>query len=395
VIGPSSSSSSQAEQGRRGDLIEHLGRFCRILREQGIPVSLDKEIDAASALLHIDLLDPQDFYLSIKATLLSRKKDERVFDEAFQLFWTDQTQSGLPRQIKRQERKATGLSRHIRKALVAAGSEEETGNRDETETSTEDQPIPSYSPEELLRRKSFEAFTESDLEEMEHALTEMVVKLVTRRSRRLRPSDQGYRIDLRRTFRHTLRYGGEFVELAYLKRRVEHPRIVLLCDTSGSMDPYSRFLIRFLFSLKRAADRVEVFVFSTSLTRLTPLLSRGEIAEVLDRVSDVARDWSGGTDIGGSLDEFLSDYGGQMLGPHSVVVILSDGLDRGDTDSLEHAMRGIRKLAEKIIWLNPLAGSQGYEPTCRGMAVALPFVDDFASAHNLESLEKVVEHLRI
>jgi uncharacterized protein with von Willebrand factor type A (vWA) domain len=395
VIGPSPSLSSQAEEARRGDLIENLGRFCRILRERGIPVSLDKELDAASALLHIDLLDPLDFYLSIKATLLSRKQDERVFDEAFRLFWTDRTRSGLPRQMKRRERKVTGLFRQIRKDLVAAGSEEETGNRDETGSGTEDQPIPGYSPVELLRRKSFEAFTESDLEEMERALAEMVVKLVTRRSRRLRPSDRGYRIDLRRSFRHTLRYGGELVELAYLERRVEHPRIVLLCDTSGSMDPYSRFLIRFLFSLKRTADQVEVFVFSTSLTRLTSLFSRGEIAEVLDRVSDVARDWSGGTAIGESLDEFLSDYGGQMLGPHSVVVILSDGLDRGDTDSLEHAMRGIRKQAERIIWLNPLAGTQGYEPTCRGMAVAMPFVDHFASAHNLESLEKVIEHLSI
>ena len=395
MIGPSPSSSSQTEQGRRGDLIENLGRFCRFLREQRVPVALDKEIDAASALLHIDLLDPQEFYLSMKATLLSRKKDEPVFDELFRLFWTDQSRSGLPRQMKLQKRQATGPSRQIRKGLAAARNDEETAERDETGKTTQDQPIPSYSPEELLRKKSFEAFTEADLEAMDRLLTELVVKLVTRRSRRLWPSHRRCRVDLRRSFRRTLRYGGEFVELAYLERRVERPRIVLLCDTSGSMDPYSQFLIRFLFSLKRAAGRVEVFVFSTSLTRLTPLLSRGEIAEILDRVSEVARDWSGGTDIGGSLDEFLSDYGSQMLGPHSVVVILSDGLDRGDTDSLEHAMRGIRKQARTIIWLNPLVGSQGYEPTCRGMAVALPFVDHFASAHNLESLEKVVEHLRI
>lgn len=126
-----------------------------------------------------------------------------------------------------------------------------------------------------MRKKSFEAFTEADLEAMDRLLSEMVVKLATRRSRRLWPSDRRCRVDLRRSFRRALRHGGEFAELAYLERKVEHPRIVLLCDTSGSMDPYSRFLIRFLFSLKRAADRVEVFVFSTSLTRLTLLLSRG------------------------------------------------------------------------------------------------------------------------
>jgi uncharacterized protein with von Willebrand factor type A (vWA) domain len=376
-------------------LIENLGSFCRVLREQEVPVALDKEIHAASALLHIDLLDPQEFYLSMKATLLSWKKDEPVFDELFRLFWTDQSRSGVPRQTKLQERQAAGPSRPIRKGLEAVRDGEEPDEGGQTGTGTEDQPIPSYSPEELLRKKSFEAFTEADLEAMDRLLSELVVKLATRRSRRLWPSDRRCRVDLRRSFRRALRNGGEFAELAYLERKVEHPRIVLLCDTSGSMDPYSRFLIRFLFSLNRAAGRVEVFVFSTSLTRLTPLLSRGEIAEVLKRVSEVARDWSGGTDIGGSLDEFLIDYGSQMLGSHSVVVILSDGLDRGDTDLLEHAMRGIRKQARTIIWLNPLVGSQGYEPTCRGMAVALPFVDHFASAHNLESLEKVVEHLRI
>lgn len=255
--------------------------------------------------------------------------------------------------------------------------------------------IPSYSPEELLRRKSFEEFTEADLEEMDRLLAKIVAKLAAQRSRCMEPSIHRHHIHLRRSFRAILRRGGELVDLAYRERKLKHPRIVLLCDTSGSMDPYGRFLIRFLFSLKRAADRVETFVFSTSLTRLTPFLTRGEIAEILSRVCEVARDWSGGTDIGGSLDEFLSRYGCQMPGFDSVVVILSDGLEQGGTDRLEYAMRGISKQARKVIWLNPLLGSPGYEPICRGMKAALPFVDHFAKAHNLESLEKVIEHLRI
>ena len=230
---------------------------------------------------------------------------------------------------------------------------------------------------------------------MTHLLENMAIKLATRPSRRMRPSTRRHHVDLRRTIRRTLRYGGEFVDLAYRERRVENPKIIVLCDTSGSMDPYGEFFLRFIFSLKQAVRQVEILVFSTSLTRLTPLFARAGIAEILKLVSEITPDWSGGTKIGDCLSEFFNDYGCQMLGHNAVVVILSDGLEADTTEALEYAMRGIRKRAKKVIWLNPLSGSPDYEPLCRGMAVSLPFVDHFASCHNLESLERVIEHLRV
>lgn len=381
--------------GRPGDLIENLGMFCRLLREHGVTIPLGKEIDAASGLLNIDLFDPVEFQLALKTTLLGRKNDHQVFDDLFRSFWIAGARNNFCQVVMSRQDQPAAHALHIRKAQALVGDDGKESEGEERAGDDQSQLIPCYSPEELLRKKTFEDFTEADLEEMDRLLAKMAVKLATRRSRQMKPSIRRHHVHFRRSFRAILRYGGEFVELAYRERKLQHPTIVLLCDTSGSMDAYSRFLLRFLFSLKRASDRVETFVFSTSLTRLTPFLSGKEINATLDLVSEVARDWSGGTDIGGSLEEFLVKYGSQMLGTQSVVVILSDGFDQGETDRLEYAMTGIRKRARKLIWLNPLLASHGYEPTCRGMKAALPFVDHFAAAHNLESLERVVDHLRI
>jgi uncharacterized protein with von Willebrand factor type A (vWA) domain len=170
---------------------------------------------------------------------------------------------------------------------------------------------------------------------------------------------------------------------------VEEPKLVLLCDTSGSMDAYSRFFLAFILALKRVACRTEAFAFNTTLTRLTPWLAPGKIGVTLDRLAAEVPDWSGGTRIGESLAEFVLRYQRSALDSDAVVVILSDGLDRGDPDVLVRAMRAIRARARRVIWLNPLLGDARYQPLARGMEAALPFVDYFATAHNLESLETV------
>jgi uncharacterized protein with von Willebrand factor type A (vWA) domain len=247
--------------------------------------------------------------------------------------------------------------------------------------------------ETLLRRKSFDTLSPEELIEMERLLDKLVWKLAARRSRRRVPAPAGEEIDLRRSFRAALRYGGEFVELARRTRPIERTRVILLCDVSGSMDAYSRFLIRFLLGLRQFTDSVEIFVFNTTLTHLTPLLKTHGVDRILDEIAEAVPGWSGGTMIGGSLDAFLTGYGPALLKPESVVVILSDGLDRGETDLLAHAMQGIRKKVRKIIWLNPLLGEPEYAPICQGMQAALPFVDHFGAAHNLESLESLLEWL--
>ena len=250
-----------------------------------------------------------------------------------------------------------------------------------------------YSPEAMLRKKPFDECSERDLAEMERLLARMALALATRKSRRLVPTRGRGRVDARRSLRRAIATDGEILRLARRTRAVEEPRLVVLCDTSGSMDRHVRFLLAFLLSLKKAARRTELFAFNTSLVRLTPWITPTKIAATLDRVAAGVPGWSGGTQIGRSLEAFVERYLDEMVGPGTVVVIVSDGLDRGDTGPLAAAMRAISARARRVVWLNPLLGDSRYEPTARGMAAALPFIDVFAPAHNLESLEKLLPRL--
>jgi uncharacterized protein with von Willebrand factor type A (vWA) domain len=193
--------------------------------------------------------------------------------------------------------------------------------------------------------------------------------------------------------RRALATEGELLSLARRARAVEEPRLVVLCDTSGSMDRHARFLLAFVLSLRRAARSTEVFAFNTELVRLTPWLASGEVLATLDRLASRVPDWSGGTRIGDSLARFVADHLHARVDARTVVLILSDGLDRGDPTVLAGAMRAVQARARKVIWLNPLLGDPRYAPTARGMAAALPFVDQFLPAHDLASLEQLLPHL--
>ena len=252
---------------------------------------------------------------------------------------------------------------------------------------------PGYSAEVLLRRKPFDECTDADLDAMERLLARAAPRLATRRSRRLVPSRGRGLADLRRSFRRAVATGGELVDLARRSRAVEEPRLVVLCDTSGSMDRHTRFLLAFVMGLKRVARRTEVFVFNTSLTRVTRALSTGSIGPVLERLAERVPDWFGGTRIGECLSTFVDEFGYLLVPTQSVVVILSDGLDRGDTSLVAGAVAAIRARARRLIWLNPLAGDPRYEPTARAMQAALPFIDRLVPAHNLESLERLLPDL--
>jgi uncharacterized protein with von Willebrand factor type A (vWA) domain len=242
----------------------------------------------------------------------------------------------------------------------------------------------------VLRRKAFDQCTDEDLVAMQRLLERLAAKLATRRSRRLVPSAKGGIVDLRRSFRRSLGTGGELAELARRSRAVEIPHLVFLCDTSGSMDAHSRFLLAFMLSLKRIARHTEAFAFNTTLTRLTPWITPGNILRTLERLASRVDDWSGGTRIGACLMEFVDRHLDQMVRADSTVVILSDGLDRGDTELLEAAMLRIRRRARRVIWLNPLMGDSRYRPEAKGMKAALEYVDHLVPAHNLESLEALL-----
>jgi uncharacterized protein with von Willebrand factor type A (vWA) domain len=210
-------------------------------------------------------------------------------------------------------------------------------------------------------------------------------RLTERRTRRLRPARSG-RIDLRRSARHAIRSSGEIITLFHRRPRVRRRPLVLICDVSGSMERYSRLLMIFAHAIARRED-LEAFVFSTRLTRITRLLRHRDLDHTLESVSKVVHDFSGGTRIGNAIGEFNRRWARRVLGHGAVVIIVSDGWDRGDPEHLSVELRRLRRSAHRLIWLNPLLGSAGYQPLTRGMAAALPHADDFLAAHNVQALD--------
>lgn len=358
----------------------HLAAFAGALRRRGVPVGLSEEVDAAAALTLIDLLDRQEVAAALRCVLGIRREHWAVFDELFQRLWGEAHPSA---RVEQYTRPATDRTLPRSAGAKEDASPDRIGGAGRGEASE-----PGYSADEVLRRKSFEAMSEEEIAAMERLLARLALRLATRRSRRFVPTRGRGLPDLRRSLRAAVGTGGEPLALARRRRAIEEASLVVLCDTSGSMDAHARFLLAFILSLGRTARHTEAFAFNTTLTRITPLLAAGKVALSLDRLSAGVADWSGGTRIGECLSAFVDEHLPRVVRPGTTVVILSDGLDRGDPALLAEAMRAIRARARAVVWLNPLMGDARYRPLARGMEAALPFVDHLAPAHNLESLER-------
>jgi uncharacterized protein with von Willebrand factor type A (vWA) domain len=411
-------------------LVVHLARFGRALRERGVGVNLSDEADGLAALTLVDLGDREEVRRALRAALKIRQRNAAAFEELFARLWSGRPEGPEnkapdgPPPLRREDPSRPprpDLSPPVpmpRAPAMGAGMPRgpEPEPREPRAPDTErEAPAggeePGYSPEAALRRKSFEECSGADLEEMERLLARLALRLATRRSRRRVPVPGRGEPDLRRSFRRAVAHGGEFVALARRARAIEEPRLVVLCDTSGSMDPHTRFLLAFVLALRRVARRSELFAFNTALVRLTPWLRTarpgrpggpgsaggpggqqrpGQVEQTLAHLAASVPDWSGGTRIGECLAEFVDRWLDPLVCGRTVVLILSDGLDRGDVLPLAAAMRAIRGRARRVLWLNPLAGDRRYEPTARAMAAALPYVDRLLPAHNLESLERLL-----
>jgi len=361
-------------------LVAHLAAFGGALRERGVAIGLGEEVDAAAALTLVDLLDRDEVSTALKCALKVRREHWPLFDELFVRWWSEcrpsphvehHTRPATDRTLPRASGKGGGASPG---GVEGAGREVAAGE-------------PGYSAEAMLRKKPFEEMSQEEIAAMERLLARLSRRLATRRSRRLVPSRGRGLPDLRRSLRRAVGTGGELLALARRERAIEQARLVVLCDTSGSMDAHARFLLAFILSLGSAAHRAELFAFNTTLTRITPFLAGARVELSLDRLSAGVPDWSGGTRIGECLAAFVGQHLDRVVRRSTTVVILSDGLDRGDPAVLAEAMRAIRARARTVVWLNPLMGDARYRPLARGMEVALPFVDHLAPAHNLESLE--------
>jgi uncharacterized protein with von Willebrand factor type A (vWA) domain len=369
------------------DLIVHLARFAGTLREHGLDVGVGDEVDATKALALVDLFDRAEVHRALQIAFKIRPRDRAAFDALFESFWAPAPSDSRIRQ--------SPVNRFATAALARGRTDRHYSvtHDDSRQPSATDGGAPGYTRDIVLRRKPFEDCSARDLADMERLLARLAPSWAAQRSRRLTPVRGRGLPDLRRSFRRAVGTGGEMVSLARRARAIGEPRVVILCDTSGSMDLHVKFLLAFVLALKSVARNTEVFAFNTSLTRLTPWLSPGKIVHTIERLALDVPGWSGGTRIGESLTEFVARYLQQFVTNRSVVVILSDGLDRGDTAMVAGAMRALHEKARKIVWLNPLSGDPRYEPTARAMQAALPFIDRLAPAHNLESLERLVPEL--
>jgi uncharacterized protein with von Willebrand factor type A (vWA) domain len=373
------------------DLAGAMARFAALLRRQGLPVTLLHVTDAVRALDHLDLWDRQEVYLGLRAVFVGRPEDVPAFDRIFDAFWRTATEAdaisealapSLPDEAPSRERE--GAARESL-ALDAWG---------ETDGDEGDEPlgVPAASERDAMTTQDFATFSADQLDAVYRLTVQIARRLARRISRRRRPSARRGRLDLRRTLRANLTR-GDLIDLRFRRRKRRKVRLVLLCDVSGSMDLYSRFLLQFLFALQSVFSRVETFTFSVRLTRVTEYLRARSYREVLRRLTAV-RDWSGGTRIGESLAEFNRQWPG-LVDRRTIVIILSDGWDTGDPEVLAAELLRIKRRAGRVIWLNPLLGNPSYEPLTRGMAAALPLVDTFAAAHNLAALRALAGTLHL
>ena len=370
-------------------------RFAALLRQQGVPATLIQVTDAVRALDHVDVTDRAELRLALRTVFVGRLEEMATFDRCFESFWRAQLEvaEGIPGLIAVPPAEETDAS-----ALLKAGGQKrdtlalETWGEEGESEAGEPLGVPGVSDREALAGQDFATFTADQLDEVFRLTVQIARRLARRLSRRRRPLARRGRVDLRRTLRANLSR-GDLIELRYRQRKWRKVRLVLLCDVSGSMDLYSRFLLQFLFALQNVFGRVETFTFSTRLTRVTEHLRARSYRQVLRRLTEV-RDWSGGTRIGESIAQFNRDWP-HLVDRQTIVIVVSDGWDTGEPEVLAAELLRIKRRAGRVIWLNPLLGNPSYEPLTRGMAAALPLIDDFAPAHNLNALRDLARKLSL
>jgi uncharacterized protein with von Willebrand factor type A (vWA) domain len=400
---PSGITLNDVEVARGELLLARILDFGRFLWELGLDIGPGRMVELVESLPLIDIGVREDFYTFLKVSLVSKREQLATFDDAFAYFWLARSLPAtdippgaqlqrrklalpshrLPEQDKAQERLTLAPSsqqRHPQARIAEAARRDYKGDEENAERTG------TYSHEELLRRKDFEEFTYDELQEAQALMARLRWRLGLRITRRLRSARHGHALDLRRTLRESLRSGGEPITLRRREFRHKPRPLVIISDISGSMSLYSRLLLHFVHTVSNGLSNVETFVFGTRLTRITRQLARRDVDEALALVTRSVQDWSGGTRIGESLRTFNRRWSRRVLGRGAAVLIISDGWDRGDVRILGEEMARLQRNCHRLIWLNPLLGLEDYRPVTAGMRAALPYIDTFLPANNLDSL---------
>ena len=375
-----------------GHILPNLLRFAEVLRRVGLDAGPAKVLDMVRATEHIHIGRRGEFYQAARSIFVHRKQDLPIFDEAFQVFWRkpNTARSGM-------DLRSMGEQRRFRKPQVSAGHDEPMDDSLALEGDPDDDSVSNidltrtYSAREVLRQKDFSEFTGQEIAEARRMMATLRWDLGLRRTRRMIPGN-GAQLDLRRTLRRSLQYGGEMFDLAERGPRSRPRSLALICDVSGSMERYTRMLLHFIHTVA-AGQPIEAFLFATRLTRITRQLRYRSIDQAIAEVSRAVPDWAGGTRIGEAVKTFNYQWLRRTLRGQAVVIIISDGWDRGEPELLARETSRLQRSCHRLMWLNPLLGSPTYQPLTQGMQAALPYVDDFLPVHNMNSLQALADRL--
>lgn len=386
-------------------LVHNITHFARALRKAGLPIGSGRVIDAIRAVEAAGFTDKRDFYWTLHACFVNKPEQRVVFRQIFRLYWRD------PRFMEhmmammlpairgvQEDRSAQAAEKRAAEALLDGTNPDLPEGESETpddETLIEVDASMTMSTEERLRKLDFEQMSTAEVAQAKRMLARLKLPVKPIPSRRGIASPKGARVDWRGTLRASMRQGGELHHLAHLKPRLRWPNLVVLCDISGSMSQYSRIILHFLHAVSNARGagwaKVHAFTFGTRLTNITRHLNQRDVDAALAAAGAEAQDWEGGTRIGECLHAFNRDWSRRVMGQGSVVLLITDGLDRDDPDALAREMERLHLSARRLIWLNPLLRWDGFAPKAQGIAAMLPHVDSFRAGHSVASMQELAE----
>jgi uncharacterized protein with von Willebrand factor type A (vWA) domain len=362
--------------------------FCRFARDNGLSTGVQETLDAIEVANTVGVADREELALALRAVLASSKEEWDRFNELFETFWSaERRTSEPPSEGGKEARFRTHRPQASSQALFAqCASEPSCAGR-------EGKDVSGASAQQRLQTVDLSGVLHDDLAALEQISARLFRKMSLRLSRRRHVQKLADRVDVRRTIRRSIPRGGDPIDLAFYGKKPRKHRLVIFLDVSGSMNSYSLFLVRFAYALQKYFHNVHTFLFSTNVVEITDLLRNRNLPDAMRGLSGRAAGWAGGTKIGASLHDFSLRHGGKLLSRNTVFIILSDGWDTGEPATLAAELRKIRRRVQKLIWLNPLLGLEEYAPVTRGMSAALPYVNVFAAAHNLQSLLALERYL--
>lgn len=374
-----------------GQLIHNLLLFGRVCRALGMNVTPNRMMEVGRALEHIQLGEKQDFYYTLRTHLVMHPKELAYFDEAFDLFWRRPADGFTTLNLR-----SLGEERHKKKTQFLPPLESTPGD-DSVDAENIDSSliaiVPTYSQQENLRYKDFAEMTGEELDMAKRIIQKMPDSLGMRKTRRFQ-AGKGRQINMRRVMKDMIRKHGDVTHLPTHKRKEKPRPVVLICDISGSMERYTRILLHFMHTLASTMYQVESFLFSTDITRITRQIRQKSVDDALEDIGYTVQQWGGGTKTGESLHTFNWVWSRRVLGQGAVVIVITDGWDRGDIPLLHKEMTRLKRSCQRLIWLNPLLDAPEYEPLTRGAQAMLPYVHDFLPITNLANLEMIVEALQ-